>query len=65
MKSENFLVLLGFITVLSVCKPQPESWAFLLDAAGYVDREIGLKRRGDRVELELPPEALYVVLLSP
>lgn len=51
------------LTRISIANPVINR-AFLLDAAGYKKSEIHLKRKGDRVELELPPEALYVVLLS-
>jgi len=36
--------------------------ALLLDMAGYPVRELKLKRSGNRVEVDLPPDALYVVL---
>lgn len=36
--------------------------AFLLDAAGYVTRELPIKRKKQELRLELPAEALYVVL---
>lgn len=36
--------------------------AYLLDVAGYIDREISIKRSGDHLEIALPPDALYVVL---
>jgi len=37
--------------------------AVLLDLAGYPVRELNLKRKSDRVVVELPPESLYVVLM--
>ena len=40
------------------------SKAYLLDAAGYIEREIRIRRLNEGVELNLPPESLYVVLLA-
>ena len=48
-------------TKVSVANPRLTR-AYLLDPAGYPRREIKVKRHKDRLEVDLPPDALYVVL---
>jgi hypothetical protein len=38
--------------------------AILLDLAGYPVRELDVKRRGDALLVDLPPESLYVILMN-
>ncbi|MDF1570988.1 MAG: hypothetical protein P1P82_05165 [Bacteroidales bacterium] len=38
--------------------------AVLLDLAGYPVRELDVKRRGDALLVDLPPESLYVMLMK-
>ncbi len=52
-------------TLLSVSVANPGiQKAYMLDPAGYIVKEIRVKRFKERVELQLPPESLYVVLVA-
>lgn len=50
-------------TMLSITLENSEiRHAYLLDLAGYVKEELKITRRGKKISLDLPPNALYVVL---
>ncbi len=52
-------------TLVSVSVSNPGiQKAYMLDPAGYIVKEIPVKRFKERVKLHLPPESLYVVLVA-
>jgi hypothetical protein len=52
-------------TLLSVSVANPGIMrAYMLDPAGYIVKEIPVKRFKERIKLHLPPESLYVVLVA-